>query len=122
MVLRVTGLEFASATLGQFAWPVFVIVVVLLLREPIKQLMVNPRLLRVKAGPGGLELELREDLDQAEKQLETVPTTPELEPKKADEDAAHDFIAEMERLAQVAPRAVVLESHTRLECLRPAVR
>jgi hypothetical protein len=117
MVLRVTGLEFASATIGQFVWPVFIIVVVLLLREPIKQLMVNPRLMRVKGGPGGLELELREDLDQAEKKLETVPTTHEIEPKKADEDTAHDFIAEMERLAHVAPRAVVLESHARLERL-----
>lgn len=117
MVTSVTGLEFLSATIGQLVWPVLIAVVVLLLKEPIKQLAANPRLKRVKAGPGGLELELRDELDQAEKELESGAETAELAGPKTEDGTALDFIAEMSRLASVAPRAVVLESHARLEGL-----
>lgn len=112
-----TGLEFLSATIGQLVWPVFIVMVVLILKEPIKQLATNPRLKRVKAGPGGLELELRDELDQAEKEIASGADAAELEAPRAGDDAATDFIAEMARLASVAPRSVVLESHARLERL-----
>jgi hypothetical protein len=111
-----TGLEFLSATIGQLIWPVLVVIVVLLLKEPIKQLLASPRLKRVKVGPGGLEAEFNEELQQVERELEGGPP-PAIEAPKRVEVAATDFKDEMERLAEVAPRAVVLESFVRLESL-----
>jgi len=113
----VTWLEFLSATIGQLIWPIFVLVVVLLLKEPIKQLASNPRLKRVKAGPGGLEVELRDELEQAAKELEPAANTPAPKASTADESVRMDFMAEMTRLAAVSPRSVVLESHAQLEKL-----
>jgi len=122
----VTGLESLSATIGQLIWPILIVIVVLLLKEPIKQLAASPRLKRVKVGPGGLEAEFNLELAQVERELESEPTPPEvddgtppaeLEAPKHDENPAADFRLEMERLAEVAPRAVVLESFVRLESL-----
>lgn len=112
-----TGLEFVSALIGQVIWPAFILVLILLLKEPIKQLAVSPRLTRFKVGPGGLEADFKQELTQVEKELELEPpVNPGDQPKRV-ETAASDFREEMERLAAVAPRAVVLESFVRLESL-----
>ncbi|HEX5199785.1 MAG TPA: hypothetical protein VFW27_07570, partial [Actinoplanes sp.] len=71
-----TWLEFLSATIGQLIWPMLIVVLVLILKEPIKKLASSPRLKKIKAGPGGLELELDQELDKAQKELETAEATP----------------------------------------------
>lgn len=113
-----TGLEFLSVTIGQLIWPIFILIAIWMLRDPIKSLAASPRLKRLKAGPGGLEIELRDELDQAEKELGTGGTpTKEIEAKKYADPAVLDFREEMAELARVSPRAVVTESHVRLERL-----
>ena len=110
-----TGLEFLSATIGQLVWPIVVVVLVLLLKEPIKKIAASPRLTRVKVGPSGLEAEFKQELDEVERELESGPAENEVEPPANVEAAGSDFRLEMERLAAVAPRSVVLESFVRLE-------
>jgi hypothetical protein len=112
----VTWLEFLSATIGQLIWPTLVVVVLLAFKKPIQQLASNPRLKRLKAGPGGLELELRDELKQTAKELEPAATLGQ-GATIASETVTRDFMAEMSRLASVSPRSVVLESHARLEKL-----
>jgi hypothetical protein len=113
----VTGLEFLSATIGQLIWPLLIVVVVLILREPIKKMANSPRLKRLKVGPSGLEADFNEELTQVQKELEAELSPAELESPRRVEAAAADFRQEMERLAEVAPRAVVMESFVRLESL-----
>lgn len=114
------GLEFASATIGQLAWPALLVTLGLSFRKPIRE-AVSSRLTRLKAGPAGLQLEFKEDLEEARELVESgqkdsgssdseVPSGPAGE-------TPSDFIDEMTDLARVSPRAVVLESHTRLEKL-----
>lgn len=83
----------------------------------------SPRLKRMKAGPGGLELEFDQKLDRAQKELDTAETSSPIDnPVISARTEEVDFIKEMARLAQVSPRSVVMESFTRLEgLLRRAV-
>ena len=113
-----TWLEFVSATIGQLVWPAFIVVLVLLLKEPIKSLMASPGLRRVKAGPGGIEVEIDRTLDQAKRELNQGHVgQPRALPSPEEQKVAADFTEEMRQLAQIQPRAVVMESHTRLEHL-----
>lgn len=112
-----TWLEFASATIGQLVWPLLIVVLVLVLKEPIKKLIDSPRLARLKAGPTGVEVEFKEELRDAEKQLLEAGHDKQIEPSLADDTIARDFLTEMNRLAAVSPRAVVMETHARLEKL-----
>lgn len=66
-----TWREFISATIGQLVWPIFIVVIVVLFREPIKTLASSPGLRRVKAGPAGIELEIDRTLSEA-KRLFTI--------------------------------------------------
>ena len=110
-----TVLQFISATIGQLVWPVLVLLVVLVLREPIKNLAASPRLKTLKAGPGGIEVEFREELGDVQKELTDSSTSEGEEPVYVDKSGLDDFRAEMTRLAEVSPRSVVMESHARLE-------
>lgn len=87
-----------------------------MLKEPLKEFISSPRLARFKAGPTGVELEFKEELRDVEKQLHQVEQGKQIEAAPAD-SVATDFLSEMRRLAEVAPRAVVMETHARLEKL-----
>jgi hypothetical protein len=114
----VTGLEFLSATIGQLIWPVFILVFVLVLREPIKTLAASPRLSKLKAGPSGVEVEFREELGEVQKELaESAKPKGTEHNVGVDKSGLDDFLAEMARLAAVSPRSVVMEAHARLEAL-----
>lgn len=114
----VTWLEFVSATLGQLVWPALIVVLVLILKEPIRSLMTSPGLRRVKAGPAGIELEIDRTLEEAKRELDQgqLGPPPKL-PTPEEQQLAADFSEEMRQLAEIQPRAVVMESHTRLEHL-----
>lgn len=113
-----TGLEFLSATIGQLIWPILILVLVLLLRDPIKNLIGSPDLRRVKAGPAGLEVEFERELAKAQDELTGGSGVPSKAPvDSAEGQVAAGFMDEMRALAAVQPRAVVLESHSRLERL-----
>lgn len=112
-----TRLEFLSATVGQLIWPILILVLVLLLRAPIKNLISSPDLRRVKAGPAGLELEFERELAKAQDELTGGSDTPSMAIESAEGQVAAEFMDEMRALAAVQPRAVVMESHSRLEKL-----
>lgn len=112
-----TGLEFLSATVGQLVWPLLVLLLLFMHRGQIRAVASSPRLARLKAGPGGVELEFREELSEAEKELESGGGLKAIEAAPTDRAEASDFISEMMRLAEVSPRSVVLETHARLEKL-----
>jgi hypothetical protein len=104
-------------TIGQLAWPIVIIALAILLKEPIKRLTVSPRLTKVKAGPAGIEMEFKEELGEAAKELEQSDSSSAAELAQGDGVAASDFLGEMARLAQVSPRSVVMETHARLQKL-----
>jgi len=109
--LQVGVLEFISSLASSLAWPALVLVVVLMLKEPIKDVLSSSRPLKsLKAGPGGLEMEYA--LDAAQVELEKAqaerPTSPGPAPQPA-------LPPTQEPLYRVSPAAAVLLSFATLE-------
>lgn len=103
-------------------WPVLILAAVFILREPIKNLASSPRLKALKAGPGGVEIEFIEELGEVQRELAASPVPKAVTEGPIDKSGLTYFRAEMERLAVVSPRSVVMETHARLErLLREAV-
>jgi len=96
-------LEFIAAVIKSLAWPVALIAILLVLRRPIAALI--PFLERLKFK--GLELDFRRQVQEvAAEAEEALPTVP-LQAAEAGPD--------VEQLAQVSPRAVVVESWLAVE-------
>jgi hypothetical protein len=111
-------LELLSSTIHALIWAAAVVLIVYILRREIETVLGSDRLRRLKAGTSGLEIEFERDLEKAEKQLPSAPGEVLKELPSADaEQLARDFLTEMNDLAAVSPRSVVLESHARLERL-----
>ncbi|MFC4631306.1 hypothetical protein ACFO6V_23880 [Promicromonospora alba] len=108
-----TDLEFASVTIGQLAWPVIVVVLVLIMRGPLKTLFETSEVKSVKAGTNGFEIEFERKLTEVEHEfggvLHSRPGT------KADAVASENFREDMAAVVAFSPRAAVLESYARLE-------
>lgn len=114
--------ELIASLVNSSAWPVAVIVLVLILRKPLVSLLNDPkRIKRIKAGPSGFEVELfDEKLNEAKETATDVRLETELEAPEASGYWSHrlgssSFMAEMEGLARISPRAAILEAFTRLE-------
>ncbi|MBC9734495.1 hypothetical protein [Nocardioides marmotae] len=110
-----TGLEFLSATIGQLIWPVLIVVLIFVFKSQIQQIAASPRLKRLKAGPGGIEVEFKEELEEAKKELEEAGSLKALPGPEGSLQDASDFYVDMQRLAELSPRAVVMEAAVRLE-------
>lgn len=121
------ALEFIAALVGSLAWPLVVVVLVLLLRVPIGKMLSGEHPVKsLKAGPAGLEVEFDTRLETARQELEDAraerPALPAPQKRPAIEAARDDFMFEMSQLAQIRPEAVVGLSFARLEAsLREAV-
>ena len=91
------------------AWPVSVFAIIFLLREAIQGLIASIREGRVKYKD--LEFTFKRDLQQARQSIEMLPqqSVPALRAP------AEPEINELMALAQMAPRAAVIEAWTRLE-------
>lgn len=114
-----SGLEFASATIGQLIWPIVAVVIAFILRKPLRSLAGSSRIKEVEAGPNGVKLAFDYILDSAEEvAVERVDPTPD-DPAtgKPRDDSGVAFRKEMALLADVSPRAAVMESHARIETL-----
>lgn len=123
-----TGLEFVSSLVGDLIWPVLIFAVITMLRKPISKLLANG-LESVDIGPAGLRATwFAKELQQAKEDLDPRPKYDNVTVRDGGGVQVGDgnrqtnlfgsddgFLAEMQRLAAVSPRAVVLESHTRLE-------
>lgn len=92
-----------------------IVILVAWFKKPIVSALGDSQISRFKAGPSGVELEFREDLREARQELGEAEIDHTVGSAPTDHPAVHDFRAEMERLALASPRAVVMESHARLE-------
>jgi hypothetical protein len=113
-------MEFIASLVSSLAWPATVVVAVVLLRRPLTKGLRTGVLRRLKAGPGGVELEWDRALEEAKTELaEEQPPADALTDQVSGETAA-DFLEEMRQLASISPEAAVMESYRRLEHeLRP---
>jgi len=109
----VSGLEFTESVIKSLAWPITALTIALMFRSAIRS-TITGKLKRMKAGPGGIEFEYwKEAIEIAKGQL---PTPPELStPPDQHTGLQPDRQNELEALAQVSPRAAVLEAFIRVE-------
>lgn len=91
------------------AWPVSVFAMIFLLRKPIQGLIGSIREGRVKYKD--LEFTFKRDLEEARQSIELLPQ----QPVSALRAPAEPEISDLMALAQVSPRAAVIEAWTRLE-------
>jgi hypothetical protein len=105
--------QFIASLVSSLAWPVAVVVMVLLFREQLAKLLSGP-LKRLKAGPSGLELEFDRIISEVQAQVEPVP---DLEPP------SESVISELGTIAHISPAAAVMDGYARIEeALRERLR
>lgn len=119
-------LEFVSATISQVAWPLCIFAAALVLRRPLGSLFTSPRLTHLKAGPGGLEFELRAELADAAHALDVdsmakSPDGTEGRPSRVEPPpkpkTRPELGIEMEALLDANPRALIIERWLQIERL-----
>lgn len=91
-------------------WPIVVLIIFFVLRKPVAQLI--PKLRDVK-GPGGWELNFGEKASEAEKKSEALVSLTLRTGKDSSTDTT--WADELRQIADVSPRAVVLEAFIRVE-------
>lgn len=107
-----SGLEFASVTIGQVAWPCTLVVLALILRGPITKLFETSDVKSMEAGTSGITLTFERRLTQIE---DSFGSSTLRHSNEADSAASDEFRAEMATVVPLSPRAAVLESYARLE-------
>ncbi len=104
-----SSLQFLASLVGSLAWPVVVLVIVVLFRSTIRSVLTG-QVKRWRAGLSGVEVEYWElTADRARDQL-----PPDAE-KRAAETLGGGLSGELAPVAEVAPRAAVLEAFGRIE-------
>ncbi len=117
----VSWMEFLASLVNSLAWPATLLVVAVLLRRPFARTLRTAVLRRLKAGPGGVELEWDRALEEAQTELavEQLPAEAAASVESIGE-TENDFLDEMRQLARISPEAAVMESYRRVEQeLRP---
>jgi hypothetical protein len=102
-------LQFVSSLVHALAWPVVVLVAVLLLRRPIAQALAGP-MKRFKVGPAGVEAEFWQVSTVVEEALS--PGGSGRMPRPA---SWTPFRAEMLKLAEVSPGGAILAALSEVE-------
>jgi hypothetical protein len=100
--------QFIASLVSSLAWPTAVFGIALLFRKQLTDLLTGP-LRRLKAGPGGVELEFERILPKVQAQVE-APKPDEREKRLS--EPSSDELAEV---AQRSPAAAVLGAYARLE-------
>jgi hypothetical protein len=96
------------------AWPATLFAIVWLLRKVIKALISSIHEGKIKYGD--LELIVKRDLEQARQSIKTIQAQPEGLALRAPQESSKELeISDLVSLAQIAPRAAVIEAWTRLE-------
>src|SRR5437762_1398821 len=95
------------------AWPATLFAIVWLLRKVIKALISSIHEGKIKYGD--LELIVKRDLEQARQSIKTIRTLPEGQPeglalRAPQERLKEPEISDLVSLAQIAPRAAVIEA------------
>jgi hypothetical protein len=100
----VDWLTFVATIIGSLAWPVATLVLVLALRKQIVELL--PHVRKLKAGP--VEAEFEREVKAIEAEVEV--SVPRLEPTVVETPSDRLY-----KLAQVSPRAAILEAWQGIE-------
>ncbi|WP_280549926.1 hypothetical protein [Halomonas sp. 11-S5] len=95
-----TFLEFFASIIGSLAWPVATVVFVVLLKKPVTELVPLLRKLKYKE----LELEFAEGLNELKPPAEQLQV-----------QGSKGSGSELERLAEVSPRAAIIEAWLQVE-------
>lgn len=110
-------LAFLASIVGSLAWPVAVVVIALIFREPILKLLPDVSELEYGKFKVKFEKELAEIKEQAE--LTALPPAPPRpafpEPKESGANAADREAADFVHLALASPRAAIIESWLAVE-------
>jgi hypothetical protein len=104
-------LEFMSSILSALAWPIAIILIVLILKRPIRHLLLRLETLK---GPG-VEATFERQVDEAKDEVfSAVAGTP---PVQGSEESRHERLEvdDLLQLADVSPRAAILEAWQRVE-------
>lgn len=99
-------MEFIASLVRSLAWPAAVVIAVLVFRRQLSSLLSEP-LRRIKAGP--IEMEFIERVAVLEAQLDVEPDAPSASP------SPDSLSAQLDRVAEIAPQAAVMEAHARVE-------
>lgn len=110
---RVDTLQFIAEIVRALAWPVAVVVLVLLLRESLTKVLSRPGLRQLKAGPSGVEAVWEETLTEAKVELQSL-TAGGIE-TQLQEPARDARLADLEAIVEDQPRAAIMEAFTRVE-------
>jgi hypothetical protein len=102
------GLTFTASVLQSLAWPLSVLLIVVVLRKPIGAAL--QRVSKARVGP--VEAEFDQELAEVRKEVQR--STP---PAQTGREApmAPSLPEELDRLAEASPRAAVLEAFARIE-------
>ena len=107
-VWPVNWLAFVASLVHSLAWPIGVVVVVIVLRQPIGAAF-SRGVRRLRAGP--VEVEFDQELAGVREELSRSPELAAAEPQVPSPSLAE----ELARLAEVSPRSAVLEAFARIE-------
>ncbi len=104
-------LSFVASLVHSLAWPTSVVAVVVVLRQPIGAAL--HRLSKARVGP--VEAEFDQELAEVRKELTAAPEATALAARPGDVVETLSLPEELSRLAEISPRAAVLEGFTRIE-------
>jgi hypothetical protein len=119
-------LDFASLVIGDLAWPVVVLIIVIILREHLRSLLEDLRSLRASAGGAKIEADFERTLEDAKKRLVDDADLPkeeglaggdEEEPERPQRQRLIGLTDtfRLRRLVQLYPRAAMVEGFMLLE-------
>jgi hypothetical protein len=100
-------LDFVSRVISAVAWPLVAVFALILLRQPLKRLLTDHPLKRVKVGP--LDVEWTREIAEAETELGAGGTLVQPGPD------ATSLVKDLEAEARKAPAVAVLEAYAVLE-------
>jgi hypothetical protein len=114
--------EFVASLASSLSWPVVITVMMFLFRAQLKSLLGNiagriPTVSEI-TGPGNIALKFEQELKEVKDDLppETQDATDGQEDGSGDGlDPASSFLTRIEALAEVSPRAAILEAYLRVE-------
>lgn len=102
-------MAFTASLVQSLAWPAAAVVIVIVLRRPIIS-MLGRGVRRLRAGP--VEVEFDQELAEVREELSR---SPELAESRVPPPTAEGLPDELARLAEISPRAGVLEAYARIE-------
>ena len=105
------ALTFIAEIAKAFAWPVCVVVLAYLLRQPLKSLVLTVRTLRYKE----FEADFTKDLERIELKADKAGLPPADELSKLPLAESESLSAKYRRLSWISPRTAILEAWRELE-------